>query len=124
MASAALDTNIIIWTLGENNIPYPERKLVGFDKHIVRMVDLEDGSHLAAANCIGDVFVVNYHDNRVPFTFRYPTPPPNRAKQPTMVIEIFHMSRLDRFAAISNTGQVQVYSLGFKQMQWFSQASK
>lgn len=70
MASAALDTNIIIWTLGENNIPYPERKLVGFDKHITRMVDLEDGSHLAAANCIGDIFVVNYHDNRVLFTFK------------------------------------------------------
>lgn len=70
MASAALDTNIIIWTLGENNIPYPERKLVGFDKHILRMVDLEDGSHLAAANCLGDIFVVNYHDNRVPFTFK------------------------------------------------------
>lgn len=50
LASASLDTNIIIWTLGENNIPYPERKLVGFDKHIVRMVDLEDGSYLIAAN--------------------------------------------------------------------------
>jgi hypothetical protein len=34
------------------------------------MVDLEDGSHLAAANCIGDIFVVNYHDNRVLFTFK------------------------------------------------------
>ena len=50
LASASLDTNIIIWTLGENNIPYPERKLVGFDKYIVRMVDIEDGSYLIAAN--------------------------------------------------------------------------
>jgi hypothetical protein len=50
LASSSLDTNIIIWTLGENNMPYPERKLVGFEKPIIRMVDVEDGAHLVAAN--------------------------------------------------------------------------
>jgi len=66
-----MDTNLIIWTLGENNIAYPERKLVGFERPIIRMIDIEDGTHLAGVDNFGDLYIINYHDNRVPFSFKY-----------------------------------------------------
>lgn len=70
LASSSNDTNIIIWTLGENNVPYPERKLVSFENPIIRMLDLEDGANIVAADSLGDIFIVNFHDNRIPFMFK------------------------------------------------------
>jgi hypothetical protein len=37
-----------------------------------------------------------------------------RAKQAMTIIELFYMSKLERFVSMSSTGQLSVYSLGFK----------
>ena len=78
--------------MGENNIAYPERKLIGFERPIVRMVDLEDGSHLAGVDDIGCVYIINYHDNRVPYSFKWVGSLfyLYRSKRDTKIVEFFY----------------------------------
>lgn len=31
------------------------------------MLDLEDGAHLVGCDEFGRIYIINYHDNRIPF---------------------------------------------------------
>jgi hypothetical protein len=106
MASSSNDCNIIIWSLGENNVAYPERKLVGFDKPIRRMLDLEDGAHLVGCDDSGTLYIINYHDNRIPF----------KDKIPAGIIEILYLNRFERFVTINNNNQINIYNLKFNSL--------
>jgi WD40 repeat protein len=46
LASLSDENYAIIWTLGENYVPYPERKLVGFKSKLNRLMDIADCSHV------------------------------------------------------------------------------
>ena len=106
LASSSNDCYIIIWSLGENNVAYPERKLIGFDKPIIRMLDLEDGAHLVGCDDFGKIYIINYHDNRIPY----------KEKVPTGVVEILYINKLERFITVSNNNQICIYNLKFNSL--------
>jgi len=87
-------------------VAYPERKLIGFDKPITRMLDLEDGAHLVGCDEFGKLCIINYHDNRIPF----------KEKVPNGIIEIIYVNKLERFITISNNNQISIFCLKFNSL--------
>ncbi|CAD8075458.1 unnamed protein product [Paramecium sonneborni] len=100
LASLSEENYAIIWTLGENYVPYPERKLIGFKSKLNRIMDIADSSHLL---CQSDtnLQVINYHDNRIAFSFDFKT----------QLIEFLYVSKHEKFATISQGNIVSIYSL-------------
>ncbi|CAK64176.1 unnamed protein product (macronuclear) [Paramecium tetraurelia] len=100
LASLSDENFAIVWTLGENYVPYPERKLVGFKQKLNHIMDLADQSHLL---CQSDtnLQIINYHDNRILCDFDFKG----------QLVEFLYLSKFERFATISQGNIVSIYSL-------------
>lgn len=94
IASSSQDNEIIIWTLGENNVLYPERKLERFSSEIIRIMDLEDGAHIVISDEQGELKILNYHDNQI----RY------RDGCVGQVCDIIYLMKMERFVCVSQQG--------------------
>ncbi|CAD8166953.1 unnamed protein product [Paramecium pentaurelia] len=100
LASLSDENYSIIWTLGENYVPYPERKLIGFKSKLNRIMDIADSSHLL---CQSDtnLQIINYHDNRIAYTFDFKS----------QLIDFLYVSKYEKFATICQGNIVSIYSL-------------
>ncbi|CAK79461.1 unnamed protein product (macronuclear) [Paramecium tetraurelia] len=100
LASLSEENYAIIWTLGENYVPYPERKLIGFKSKLNRIMDVADSSHLI---CQSDtnLQIINYHDNRIAYSFEFKT----------KLIDFLYVSKYEKFATICQGNIVSIYSL-------------
>ncbi|CAD8176595.1 unnamed protein product [Paramecium octaurelia] len=100
LASLSEENYAIIWTLGENYVPYPERRLIGFKSKLNRIMDIADSSHVL---CQSDtnLQLINYHDNRIAYSFEFKT----------QLIDFLYISKYEKFATICQGNIVSIYSL-------------
>ncbi|CAD8103356.1 unnamed protein product [Paramecium primaurelia] len=100
LASLSDENYAIIWTLGENYVPYPEKKLVGFKQNLNHIMDLADSAHLICQSD-NNLYIINYHDNRILHEFEFKS----------QLVEFLYLSKYEKFATISQGNIVSIYSL-------------
>ncbi|CAD8072456.1 unnamed protein product [Paramecium sonneborni] len=90
----------ILWTLGENYVPYPEKKIVCFKQKLNHIMDFADSFHILCQSD-NNLQIINYQENRIVHSFDFKS----------QLVEFLYLSKHEKFATISQGNIVSIYSL-------------